>query len=147
MGADYWMTVTVPVLNAVGDLEEEGADRFSLAVISERSGVAVDKVELLVDRLTKGSQGGEWLSGTFVRGGDGSLARILIDGLGPRGMEAVRGHPGQEAMIVALERLAETTSNDQDRSALRRAADLLRDAPSDVVAGVLVETAKRLVTG
>jgi hypothetical protein len=141
---DYWSAVTVPVLNAVGELEEEGADRFSLAVIAERSGVDEAKVSLLVDRLTR--EGNAWLSGAFPRGGNGKLVTVRIDGLGPKGMQAVRGFPGVATLLLTLQQLAANPHLTEDqRGVVQRAIALLRDLPGEITGAAVIEAVRLLV--
>jgi hypothetical protein len=104
--------------------------------------VDVVKVKLLVERLTRQGDGREWFAGAFVRGGDGNLATVHIDGLGPRGMDAARGAPGKEAIIATLERLERDVPEEQ-RGAVQWVLALFRDLPSETFAAISIEVAKR----
>jgi hypothetical protein len=64
--------------------------------------------------------------------------------LGRAGWRPFAATPGSRRIIIALERRAEHADRDEQRSTLRKAADLLRDAPSETVAVAFVEAAKRL---
>jgi hypothetical protein len=138
---DYWTTVTLPVLDAVGQLEETGVE-ITYASISELSGVDQDAITLLVERLHRDGDGEQWIAGVYMKHMGPMTVRLA--GLGPLGMQAVRGFPGREAIIATLERLAEQAETEEDRGALRRAASIFRAAPAETVAAVSVEVAKRL---
>jgi len=130
------------VLDAVGQLEETDAE-INYASIAEASGVDQDTVRLLVERLHRDGDGKQWIAGVYLPV-MGPTMSASLEGLGPPGMQAVRGFPGQEAIIVTLERLADRAETEEDRGALRRAAALFRAAPAETVAAVSVEVAKRL---
>jgi hypothetical protein len=139
---DHWTTVTLPVLDAIGRLEEAGTP-IDYAAVSEASGIDEARIDLLVRRLSRDGDGKQWLDGVFQKlNGGGFLAHI--EGLGPLGMQAVRGFPGQEAMIATLERLADAAETDEERGLLTRAASLLRGFPAELFAVGSVEAVKRL---
>jgi hypothetical protein len=141
MNDDYWATVTVPVLNAVGELEEEEGADITYAALAERSGVEQKQVELLVLRLTRDGDRKQWIDGAYTFSGFNGLVSVRLAGLGPKGMAAVRGQPGQEAIAATLERLAAGATGEEQQM-LRGAAGFVSAAPAAAFWAAAMEFAR-----
>jgi hypothetical protein len=141
---DYWSTIWLPAVRAVGDLEEAKTE-ITYASIAEQSGVDADAVRLLVDRLSKDGDGKQWIDGAYLRSMGGHMT-VRLYGLGPLGLKAARGYPTQEALVAILEALAEEGRTEEERGVARRAAQLFRDLPAETVAAMAAEIAKRLIS-
>jgi hypothetical protein len=83
-------------VDAIGQLEEvgdsEGAADIKVEAISERSGVSLDKVKILLRRLSVDES--DWVAATWGSVRD-PLDPCWIRGLGPKGLENVQGFRGR----------------------------------------------------
>src|SRR5437763_9066068 len=81
MTADYWTTVTIPVLDAIGRLEEAGA-AIDYTAASELSGVDEHSIALLVERLHREGDGKQWIDGAYMPGMGAGARDVDLRGLG-----------------------------------------------------------------
>jgi hypothetical protein len=136
---DVWATRDYPVLREVTRRIDAGDVHVHQDVIADATGLEVEEVKQAASALER--RGLVTLTHDLgpVRFVDVSGSAYLITGLHPDADDAL------SRLVQALQQAAEQTSDQDERSRLRRVADALLGVSRDVMTGVLTAYLSSLV--